>query len=106
MSINIRLRLVAVAALVSFASACASGAGRQSTGEYFDDAVITTKVKAALLADETVEGLDVSVETWQGVVQLGGFVDSREDIRRAEELAESVAGVVDVQNDLRLKSDR
>ena len=99
-------RLLLASLLVCLLGGCASTGNRQSAGEYFDDAVITTKVKAALLKDRTVEGLDVSVETYNGVVQLGGFVESRADARRAAEIAAGVAGVKRVRNDLRLKSDQ
>ena len=100
------LRLCLALTLSVLLAACASTPQHQSTGQYFDDAVITTKVKAALLADEEVDGLDITVETHNGVVQLGGFVSSRAMSRRARELAEDVPGVKRVHDDTKLKSDR
>lgn len=100
------MRAMLAALLLAVAAGCASTETRQSAGEYIDDAVVTTKVKTALFKDDTVEGLDIAVETYRGVVQLSGFVESREDRRRAEEIARSVAGVKRVQNDLRLKSEQ
>lgn len=82
---------------------CAGSETRQSTGEYIDDASITSKVKSRLLSDDDVSGLAVEVETYKGVVQLSGFVDSNEERRRAEELAEEVSGVRNVRNDIRVK---
>lgn len=82
---------------------CAATDSRQSTGEYLDDSIITTKVKTALFTDETVEGMDVSVETYKGVVQLSGFVESQEDMDKAVEIASEVSGVKSVENALQLK---
>jgi osmotically-inducible protein OsmY len=79
--------------------ACAPTATREGTGEYVDDSVITTKVKAAYAADPTVKATQVQVETFKGTVQLSGFVDSPESARRAVELARGIKGVKSVKND-------
>ncbi|WP_323142239.1 BON domain-containing protein [Massilia phyllosphaerae] len=79
--------------------ACAPTATREGTGEYVDDSVITTKVKAAYAADPTVKATQVKVETFKGTVQLSGFVDSPESARRAVELARGIKGVKSVKND-------
>lgn len=78
---------------------------KRSTGEYVDDKVITTKVKAALLNDTEVKGLQVHVETFNGVVQLSGFVEKPEQISRAAEVAKGVEGVKSVKNDLHVRSN-
>lgn len=83
---------------------CAGGNHKRSTGEYIDDASITTKVKSAFAADPTVSAMDVKVKTYKGVVQLSGFVDTAEQAQKAEEIAEDVQGVVSVQNDIIVKS--
>lgn len=80
-----------------------ASANRESPGEYVDDATITAKVKAALAKDPDVKAYQVSVETYRGVVQLSGFVDSDTNIRRAGELARQIAGVRSVKNDIRVK---
>lgn len=85
---------------------CAGGESRKSTGEVIDDAAITTKVKTALIRDDTLSAFDINVETYKGTVQLSGFVESDEDVERAEEVASRVGGVVKVRNDLRVQSDR
>jgi len=91
--------VVATALLVSVV-ACAPTSTREGTGEYVDDTVITTKVKAAFAADSTVKATQVQVETFKGTVQLSGFVDSAESARKAVELARGVNGVKSVKNDM------
>lgn len=73
-------------------------------GTEVDDGVITTKVKTALLADDTVKGLDINVDTTQGAVRLSGVVDSQTQIDMAMQLAKNVEGVKDVQNELTVKN--
>jgi len=82
---------------------CASDGKREGTGAYVDDAVITTKVKAALFNEPTLKASEVNVETYKGVVQLSGFIAHREDAPTASRIAGGVKGVVSVKNDLRLK---
>lgn len=83
--------------------ACSPSPTRQSTGEYIDDATITTRVKVAFADDPVVKVSQVSVETFRGVVQLSGFVDTQAEAQRAVELARGVAGVKSVKNDIRVK---
>ena len=83
--------------------ACAPTAKREGTGEYIDDSVITTKVKAALAADPDVKATEVKVKTFKGVVQLSGFVSSPDSVRKAIEIARKVDGVRDVKNDMEVK---
>jgi osmotically-inducible protein OsmY len=83
--------------------ACAPTAKREGTGEYIDDALITTKVKAALAADPVVKATEVNVETFKGAVQLSGFVSSQEAIGKAVELARGIEGVRAVKNNMVVK---
>ncbi len=94
--------VVAFVAGMSVAS-CASSGTTESTGEYFDDTVITSKVKAALLGDSGLKSFDIGVETYKDVVQLSGFVNSNEVKARAGEIAAGVAGVKSVRNNLVVK---
>lgn len=88
-------------------AACATPPGkRQSVGEYLDDAIITAKVKAALLNDESIGGLAITVNTYNGVVQLAGFVESSREVRRAVAIAAGIRGVRDVKNDVIMKKRR
>jgi osmotically-inducible protein OsmY len=82
---------------------CSSTNKQASTGEYVDDAVITTKVKAALINDPNVKAREVNVETFKGDVQLSGFVADPRDAQRAVEIARGVKGVTAVKNDIRVK---
>ena len=82
---------------------CASTSKQEGTGEYVDDAVITTKVKAAVFNEPTLKSAEINVETFKGVVQLSGFVKSAADIHKAVELARGIHGVKSVKNDMRLK---
>jgi len=91
--------------LVSFLG-CAPTAKQEGTGEYIDDSVITIKVKAEILKDDTLKSSEINVETFKGVVQLSGFVSSPADIDKAVEVARSVKGVTSVKNDMSVKSKR
>jgi osmotically-inducible protein OsmY len=82
---------------------CASSPKHEGMGEYVDDSVLTTKVKAAILDEPTLSSAEINVETFKGEVQLSGFVNSRADISKAIEVARTVSGVRIVKNDMRLK---
>lgn len=84
-------------------AATASTSKTESPGEYVDDAVITTKVKAAVLGEPSLKSAEINVETLKGTVQLTGFVNSRADIDKAVQVAKSVKGVKSVKNDMILK---
>jgi osmotically-inducible protein OsmY len=99
-----RFTVFSITALLAFFVGCAPTPTREGTGEYFDDTVITTKVKAAVFAEPTLKSAEINVETFKGVVQLSGFVNSQGDINKAVEVARSVKGVKSVKNDMRLKT--
>jgi len=82
---------------------CASTPTQEGAGEYIDDSVLTTKVKAAILDDPSLSSAEINVETFKGEVQLSGFVNSSADIAKAVEVAKNVIGVKSVKNDMRLK---
>ncbi|WP_242393280.1 BON domain-containing protein [Anaeromyxobacter oryzisoli] len=82
---------------------CASTRTRESAGEYVDDSAITAKVKAAILQDPALKSLQISVKTYKGVVQLSGFVDSKDMVEKAGKVAGQVSGVRDVKNSLTVK---
>jgi osmotically-inducible protein OsmY len=79
---------------------CAPIRGRETAGEYVDDATISTKVRAQLVGDQSLKAFDVHVETMQGTVQLSGFVDSAAQKDQAQRIAAGVSGVHAVRNDL------
>ena len=98
-----RISAFLVAVTMMFMLGCASTTKQEGTGEYIDDTVITTKVKARILDEPGLKSAEINVETFKGVVQLSGFVKSQSDINRAAELARGVRGVSSVKNDMRLK---
>ena len=97
------LALTGTLALGAFSAGCAATATSESTGQFVDDSVITTKVKSALLGDDHVKSFAVSVETLKGVVQLSGFVDTAEQRSMASQDASNVVGVKRVVNNLIVK---
>ena len=82
---------------------CAGTSTKEGTGEYVDDTVITTKVKAAIFNEPSLKSAEINVETFKGTVQLSGFVRNQADIGKASEVARGVGGVKSVRNDMRLK---
>ena len=89
--------------LLMAAVGCASTKTPEGTGQYVDDTVITTKVKAAILEEPGLKSSEINVETFKGVVQLSGFVSSSADISTATKVAHGVAGVTSVKNDMHVK---
>jgi hypothetical protein len=87
---------------------CASDdadSSKRTTGQYIDDKVLVQRVKSALGDSEIYKFPDVKVETYQGTVQLTGFVESDVQKQKAEEIARNVRGVASVKNDIMLKGD-
>jgi osmotically-inducible protein OsmY len=84
-------------------SACASTRQQEGGGEYVDNAAVTAKVKAELLRDPLVSGFQVNVETFKGIVQLSGFVDSAAEREQAVAVARRVNGVKDVKNTILIR---
>ena len=94
---------VFLAVLLATVLGCAPTPTRESTGEYVDDTVITTKVKAAIFNEPSLKSAEINVETFKRTVQLSGFVKYQADISKAVQVARSVNGVKSVKNDMRLK---
>jgi osmotically-inducible protein OsmY len=92
-----------MAVILITAVGCASTSKQEGTGEYVDDTVITTKVKAVIFNEPTLKSSEINVETFKGVVQLSGFVSSPASITKAVELTRQVAGVKSIKNDIRVK---
>lgn len=92
------LAAAAVAALVLPALASAQ------MGQAIDDATLQTKVKTKLMTDDFMEGAGINLETSDGVVQLGGFVDDEAKGKKAAELVAGIEGVKEVDNQLHAKS--
>ena len=67
------------------------------------DTVLTTRVKASLLAEKDISSLSISVETYEGRVQLSGFVGSSDIASRAGRVTAGVVGVRAVHNAISVK---
>lgn len=99
-----RIKSLFAAALIAcgtvVTAGCAADGQHRSTGDVVDDSTITAKVKSALLAEKDVNSFDIKVKTYEGTVQLSGFVDSQWQIDKAVQVAGAVHGVRHVTNDL------
>lgn len=93
-------KTLSLAALILALAGCASTPSTESTGQYIDDSMITTKVKTAILNEPSLKVMQINVETFKGTVQLSGFVKSPQDVITAEQVARGVNGVKLVRNDL------
>jgi len=97
------IRFLVVLMMIAAFVACASTPKQEGTGEFVDDSVITTKIKAELAGDEFLKSFQISVETRKGIVELSGFVDNQKTKDRAGQIARGVKGVKSVKNALILK---
>jgi hyperosmotically inducible protein len=104
MSIKFAGGVILVAALLVPAFSYATDISTDTTGEYLDDATITTKVKASFAGDKLVKGRDISVRTDQGVVDLTGTVSSANESDRATAIATNIKSVKAVHNNLKVSS--
>jgi osmotically-inducible protein OsmY len=104
---TIRLFSITLLAVALVAAAgCAPAELRRDAPEYLSDTWITTKVNAAVAEDSELRVLDVKVQTFDGVVQLSGFVDNERQVNRAEQVAREIEGVEEVRNDLQIRPRR
>lgn len=82
---------------------CAATQKHESSGQYVDDSIITSKVKANIFDEPSLKTMQINVKTFKGIVQLSGFVDSAQSVTKAGQVASSVDGVKSVANDLIVK---
>jgi hyperosmotically inducible protein len=94
---------VAISLITLSLNACTALTGRETAGQYMDDATITADVKAEIMRDPSLNMFQISVETFKNEVQLSGFVDSTKKVRRAGEIARKTPGVKSVKNNLIVK---
>ena len=99
---HILISMVSIGLLTTFLG-CASTQMQESPDKYIDDSVITTKVKAEIFNEVSLKSFQINVKTYNGVVQLSGFVDSAQSVTKAGKIAGRVEGVKKVENDLILK---
>lgn len=89
-----------LAGVVFILTGCAVFSGRETAGEYIDDASITASIKTEILKDPVLKMFQIHVETFKNQVQLSGFVNSPKEVIRAEQIARTVQGVQGVRNSL------
>jgi len=89
-------------AMIIFAMGC-DRHNSASTAKFVDDDDTSGRVSTALKADTAYKFPDVKVTTFQGTVQLSGFVDNASQKDRAAEIAKNTTGVKDVKNNISLK---
>ena len=100
---HIVIRGLVLLMLIATFAACAATRTHESTGEYIDDSIITTKVKSLLATDDFLKSFQISVETYRGTVQLSGFANSQKAVDKAGEIVMSVKGVKSIKNNLIVK---
>ena len=100
---NVFIGCLVLLMLIATFAVCATTHAQESTGKYVDDSVITTKVKALLAEDDFLKSFKISVKTYKGRVQLSGFVNSKDAVSKAGEIARDVKGVTSVKNNLIVK---
>ena len=100
---NIVIHCLVLLTLIATFAGCAATRTQSSPGEFVDDSVITTKVKSLLAEDDFLKSFQISAETYQGTVQLSGFVDSTQAVDKAGEIVRSVKGVKFFKNNLIVK---
>jgi osmotically-inducible protein OsmY len=98
-----KLAATTLAAGTIFLAACQATPTQESTGEYIDSTVISTKVRAKIADDPMVKITDIDVNAFKDTVQLSGFVNTAEEKARAGRIAASVEGVRRVENNITVK---
>lgn len=98
----LRTWAIALSVIIGLA-ACAGDGTHRSTGTYVDDKTISTRVNAALLADKEIKSVPIGVTTYNGVVQLTGFVESPAQAQHAVVVAQKVDGVKSVKDDMHVR---
>ena len=105
MKITLAAISLALAAALGVAGCASPPNTQRGVAETSEDAALTAKVKTAIATDVGARAASsINVETYKGVVQLSGFVDSRDMANRALDAAKKVSGIKSLKNDLRLKA--
>lgn len=94
------LRVIAIAAAAVIMSACSTSPSQRTAGQTVDDSVLLSKVKTALIENDTTKARQINVNVFEGVVQLNGFVDNETEKSTATKVSKSVTGVQEVRNNL------
>jgi osmotically-inducible protein OsmY len=103
---NIVIQFFLLLMVIAVIAAWTSIRTHESAGEYVDDSVITTKVKSLLAADDFLKSFKISAKTYQGTIQLSGYVNSHKAVDKADEIVKSVKGVTGIKNNLIVKQGK
>ncbi|HEY3785862.1 MAG TPA: BON domain-containing protein [Steroidobacteraceae bacterium] len=95
-------QLIALAAATLILSGCNVMKGKETTGQYVDDATLLTRAKAALIKDSTVSATDFNIDVYKGNVTLSGVAKNPGEIERAIDDIKTVAGVRSVKSAARV----
>jgi osmotically-inducible protein OsmY len=100
------LRTIALGLVVACVAGCSSAPTQGGAGDYFfDDNVITNRVKIAMLEEPVLETANINVESVNGAVRISGLARSRRVFDKAFEVACEVNGVRSVKNEIQVNSD-
>src|SRR5579884_2669232 len=94
--------VLAAVTMTLLASGCNLMKGKETTGQYVDDATLSARAKAALVKDSTVSATDFNVDVYKGDVTLSGVAKNQDEVTRAVEDIKAVPGVKSVKNATRL----
>jgi len=97
------LSLLIFSGLFTVMTGCTSTPTKKSTDPYFDNSAITTRVKTAITHEDSFKVSEIDVQSFTGVVQLSGFVDSKQNSMKAQQITENIEGVIFVENNLVVK---
>ncbi len=98
-------KILLIIGLLFMVSGCVNNntMGESKVGTFLSDTALTARVKTALIDQRGLEGLDIHVNSYKGVVQLSGFVDTDVEKELAGQIARNVDDVVDVVNNIIVK---
>jgi osmotically-inducible protein OsmY len=100
---HIVIQLFLLLMVIAVIAAWTSIRTHENADEYVDDSIITTRVKSLLAADDFLKSFQ---KTYQGTIQLSGFVNSHKAVYKAEEIIKSVKGVTSIKNNLIVKQGK
>lgn len=92
-----------VTVLAAFWLGGCANVGKQLDPEPPADALLATRIKAALVEDESIDAAAIQVESERGQVTLRGFVETGEQRQRVETLAGAQDGAGTVRNEIVVK---
>ena len=102
---NVILLTVLVAFGLALFTGCASLTGR-TTGEYIDDASITTEANAIIVKDPDARYLKIDVSSTNGNVVLAGFIHDKMAEERIEAKISQIKGVKSVKSNLKVEEKK